>query len=459
MSSGSSAISSSSTPATITFNGTSTYSSDFQTVLNRAVQTASLPMQAAQQEVTTLQSQQSALTTLDSSFTTLQNDIQSIASAVSGAASAQVSNTSALTATASSGALNGTYTIQVDDPGSSATSLSGSTLTTVTDPTSQNISSATSFTLTADGNTYTITPSGTSLDDLATAINAAGDGVQATIVNVSATLTPDYRLALADTNVGPDTIQLTAGSTPLMDPLAAGSYAMYKINGSPMDIQGTSSQITLAPGLSANLLQQTTSPVTITVSTDYSGLKSALSQFTTDYNSAVSTLSQDYGQNGGALSGQSIVYSLSGLLNEIAQYTTSSTGSVNSLSDLGMSIGSSGILSFDASTFSAANITDIQQFLGNTTSSGFLLIANNALTSITSSNGLLQSDDNSIQSDITSENTYIAQEQVRISNLQTSLQAQLSAADAAIATLQSQTSYYTDLFNAEYGNGTNSTGG
>ena len=190
-------------------------------------------------------------------------------------------------------------------------------------------------------------------------------------------------------------------------------------------MQSTSSQLTLAPGLTVNLLQQTTSPVTITVSTSYNSLQSALSTFATDYNSAVSALGQQRGQNGGALSGQSIVYTLTNVLQSFSQYTASS-GSVKSLNDLGLTLDQSGNLSFNAAAFSAANIADVQQFLGNTTSSGFLLSASNTLTSIADPNtGMLQTADNSIQSEITSENNYISQEQVRINDLQTSLQQQL----------------------------------
>jgi flagellar hook-associated protein 2 len=464
MGTSSSALTSSSGSGTITFTGTSTYSADFQAVLNRAVEIASLPMAAAQSEVTTLQSQQSALTSLDTSFTTLQNDIQNIDSTVSGAPSAQVSDTSALTATTSAGALSGTYSIQIDDTGSSTTTLSSAGLTAVTDPTSGNISSAASFTLTVNDSSHTITPSGASLESLASAINAAGDGVQATIVNLGSTSSPDYRLSLTSTELGADSIQLTAANQPLLDTLSTGADAKYTLNSNTSDaiqIQSTSSQVTLAPGLTVNLLQETTSPVTITVSTDYSGLQSALSTFTTDYNAAVTTLSSHYGQNGGALQGQSIIYQLSGILNTLLQYNSSSgSGSVGSLGDLGLGINENGVLSFDARTFSAANPADVQKFLGSTTSSGFLQTANNALTSITDPiAGILQTADDSIQTDVTNENNYIAQEQVRIGTLQTTLTQQLSAADAAIATLQSQDTYYQELFTAEYGNGTSSTSG
>ena len=243
MASSSTSVTPSSSSGTIAFTGTSTYSADFQAVLNRAVETASLPVATAQSEVTTLQGQQSALTALDTSFTTLQNDIQSIDSAVAGAPSAQVSNTSALTATTSAGALNGTYSVQIDDTGSSTTTLSSAGLTTVTDPTTGNISSSTSFTLTVNGKSSTITPSGTSLESLASAINAAGDGVQATIVNVGSTSSPDYRLSLTSTELGADSIQLTAGSQPLLDTLSTGTDAKYTLNSGTSDstqVQSTS---------------------------------------------------------------------------------------------------------------------------------------------------------------------------------------------------------------------------
>src|SRR5580698_9522591 len=147
----------SSTPAPITFNGSSTYSSAFQQVITRAVSIASLPLQSLQNSVSNLTSQQSELTTIGTDFSALQNAVQALGSAAGGSATAQVSDTSALTATATAGALPGTYTIQVDDPGSSTATLSEAGLTTVTDPSSENISASSTFTLTLNGVATTIT--------------------------------------------------------------------------------------------------------------------------------------------------------------------------------------------------------------------------------------------------------------------------------------------------------------
>jgi flagellar hook-associated protein 2 len=291
-----------------------------------------------------------------------------------------------------------------------------------------------------------------------TAINNSGDGVQATIVNVGSTSSPDYRLAVTSDNLAPDSIQLTdTTGTDLLGTLSTGSNTQYTVNGQSNVIYSNTNDVTLSPGLTVQLYQQTASPVTITVSQTYSGLQSALSNLSSAYNSAVSALAADRGQNGGALTGDQIIYQLSEMLQSIATYANGG-GSVNSLSDLGLTLSQSGQMSFDSSTFNGAETNAIQQFLGSTSTSGFLQTANSDLLSMTAPvTGLLQSQDNNLQTQIGSDNAQIAQQQTIISDLQTNLTQQLSAADAAIATLQAQTSYFQQLFTATYGNGTNSS--
>jgi flagellar hook-associated protein 2 len=435
----------------ITFSGSSTFSSSFQQVLQRAVAIASMPLQAMQNSVATFQGQQSALTTLQSGFSVLQNDIQSISTAATGSMTASVSDGTVVSATASSSALPGTYSIEVDDMGSSTTTISNANLPVVSDPTTTSISTASSYTLTIDGTAHTITPAGGSLEDLASAINSAGVGAQATIVNLGSNTSPNYRLSVTSTNLGADTIQLNAGATSLLTTLSTGADAQYKVNGNSTKIQSTSSLVTLAPGLTVNLLESAPGqPVTITVAANFDSLSGALSTFATDYNSASQAIRQNIGQNGGALSGESIVYSLSQVLNQVAQFTGAS-GSVRSLSDLGLSLDSTGQLSFDASQFSSSNPTDVQSFLGGITSGGFLQAANNAISGVADPNtGALATEFNTLASEVTNENSQISDEQARINDLQTSLTAQLTAADASIAVLEQQKTYYANLFAAEY---------
>ena len=435
----------------ITFTGSSTYSSSFQQVIQRAVNIASLPLQSLQSSVSTLKSQQSAIASLGSSFTTLHGAIQQIATAAGANATASVSNSSSVSATASSGALPGVYSIQVDDPGSSTTTLSKSTLTTVTDPATGDISSATSFTLTVNGAAHTVTNTGNSLSGLAEIINAGGYGVQATIVNLGGSSNPDYRLALTGTQLGSDTIQLTDGSNDLLDTLSTGAPAQYKINGGTTDVQSNSSQVAIAPGVTINLLAQSTSPVKITVSRSFSTVQSALSSFVSAYNSAFDALAQNRGQNGGALSGDSLVFTLTNVLRQVSQYQAGS-GTISSLSDLGLTLDDTGHLSLDTSALANPNAAALSHFLGDTISGGFLKAANDAVNGITdSTKGLVATDYNNLGDQITNLNAQVADQQSKITDLENNLQAQLSQADAAIATLQSQKTYFQELFQATYG--------
>ena len=246
-------------------------------------------------------------------------------------------------------------------------------------------------------------------------------------------------MAITSNNLGPDTIQLSDSSgNNLLNTLSTGADAEYKVNGIATDIQSTSSQVTLAPGLTVDLLAQSSSPVTITVTNSTSGLTNALSGFVSAYNTAVTGLQKNEGQNGGALQGDSLIYTLTNTLNQIAEFASGS-GSVLSLADLGVTLQQNGQLSFDQGVaLSSANASDVQQFLGSVGSSGFLQAANNELTSVTDpTNGLIAGDFNAVQAfKITNDNTQISNDQSNISQLQTNLTAQLSQADAAIATLR-----------------------
>lgn len=434
-----------------TFSGSSTYSASFQQVLTRAVQTASLPMQQTENDVNTATSEQGAITSLEGTFQSLDTALQAIGTAAAGSNSATVSDPSEVSATTTSSALAGTYSIQVDSLGSYTTTLSQAGSTPVTDPTTQNISSASSFTLTVNGVDTTITPTGTSLEDLASAINSSTAGVQATIVNVGSGSSADYRLVVTSTSLSGDTIGLSDGKTSnLLSTVSTGAPATYQVNGSSTVLDSNSPQVTLSPGLTVTLLAQSSTPATITVATDYSSLQTALSSFATAYNSAVTAVHGQIGQSGGALSGQSIVYTLSDVLQQISQYTSGS-GAVETLNDLGLTVDDTGTMSFDSSTFSALNTTDVTQFLGSVSTGGFVQTAENALTSVDdSTTGDLATEYNAFQTEITNDNQQVTNDQNQIGLMETNLESQLTQADAAIATLQTQQSYFQELFQAEY---------
>jgi flagellar hook-associated protein 2 len=442
--------------SSINFSGSSTFSADFQAVIERVVSRAQIPLQTKQAQVSALNGQQSALNQLTSTLTGVQLAVDALSDAVNGPPVVTVSDGTALSGTATSTALKGTYSVQVDDIGSSTTTLSLDGLTSVSDPSISSVSSSRSFTLTVNGVGHSLTLASGTLDALVDAVNNASAGVQATIVNVSSTSTPDYRLAISSTGFGGDTIQLNDGSADLLNTLSTGTPVKYKINGSPVDIQSNSRDVTLSPGLTVSLKKTTTSPVTVTTGPSIASLNSALSGLASAYNAAFDNLTQHRGQNGGALSGQSIVYTVTNALRAIAQYAGGS-GSVASLTDLGLALGSTGHLNFNPGNVTDSTVAAAKAFLGNETSSGFLKTAKDRLTSLTdASTGVLQVNVQTIQDRIKAETKLIADDQSRISTLQQNLLNQLSRADAVIAGLQSQANYFQQVFQATYGKNNNS---
>ena len=434
------------TVASPNFQGHSKYANDLQQVLTRAVSIAALPLQQLQNQEQTLTDQQSALNGLSSVFGSLQSALQSIGSAA-GNVSATVSSPSAIQASASSTALPGTYSIQVNSLGSFTTTLSNAGTPVVTDPTTANISPAANFTLTINGTGHTITPSGTSLIDLANAINSAGLGAQATVVNVGSNASPDYRLSVTSNNLAADTIQLNDGTNDLLNTVSTGAAATYQVNGQNTVLQSNTRQVTLAPGLTVTMLQTTAgSPVSITLAQDSSSLSNSLGSFATAYNAAVDALGKQHGKNAGALAGQSLILSLNQTLSSINQYT-GTTGTLTSMTDVGLNLDSTGHITFDPTALSANSLTAVQQFLGSTSSGGFLKAANDALTSITdNTSGMIRASLTSLQDGISRQNNLISQEQDRINNLATNLEARLSSADATLAVLDAQVSFMTSLF-------------
>ena len=184
-----------------TFTGTSSYSKDFQNVIDRATAIASLPIQLLTNQQTALNAQSGAITKLDTKFTALQSAIQGIQDAMGGAAfQAGVSDPKVLTATVGAGATEGAYSIDVTKIGSYAGSLTAQTWNAAADP-SGNL---TTYNLVVNGKTYAIVPTDNSAATVASTINAQyGNLVHATALNVGPIDTPDYRISLQSTTLGP----------------------------------------------------------------------------------------------------------------------------------------------------------------------------------------------------------------------------------------------------------------
>jgi len=438
----------------VTFNGSSSYAADLQQTITHAVDIASIPLNQLNRNVTALQAQATEIGYLQNGFNLLQNAIKSLTAGVNGGGlSASVADDTIASANlVSSSTINaGTYSLNVINAGSPSVSVSNTGLPTVTDPTSTSISTASSYTLTVNGSTLTITPVANSLNALAQAINTSGAGVSATVINLGSPSAPSYTLSLQSTALGNIPIQLNDGTQDLLNTLSTGTQAQYQVNGQPATaISSSSSTVTLAPGLTVNLLH--TGQTSITVANDPSAASTAISSFITAYNATVDELATNRGTAAGPLSGQGIVFSLGQTLRGLVGFT-GGAGSVTTLADLGVTFDGKGHLAFDQEQFAsvaAANPGDLASFLGNGKGSGFLAAASSIIDGVTNpSNGIFQAQQATIQHRIDADNLEISDTQDRINTMQTQLTAQMSAADALLSKLQSQVSFMTQLFQAQ----------
>jgi flagellar hook-associated protein 2 len=443
-----SSSSSSSNPTGI-FTGTSAYSQDFQNIIERAVAIASLPITLLTNQQTTLTNQSNELSTLDTKFTALQTAIQGISDAMSGASyDTTVSDPSVVSASVSDGAAEGVYSIEVNNIGSYATSLSTNTW----DSTAAPAGTTSTYSLVVGGTTYSFSPADNSAATVASTINSQyGNLVNATAVNVGSASSPDYRISLQNTTLGATTLDIQDSSgASLQTQQQGGEEAEYEVNNSGVIVDSNTRNVSIATGLNLNLLATSSGPVDVTVTRSTSALSTALSTFADAYNAAATELDNQRGQSGGALQGQSIVNNLSQALSSISTYTSSD--GVGSLSNLGLSLGTNGQITYDATALMAAdfgNSAGVAAFLGSASGGGFLEAATNTMTGLEDpTTGLVKTSETNLQSEITSLGTTITDKQNTVADMQTQLTNQMAQADAAIASMEQQYSYLSSMFSA-----------
>jgi flagellar hook-associated protein 2 len=163
----------------------------------------------------------------------------------------------------------------------------------------------------------------------------------------------------------------------------------------------------------------------------------------------VDELNVNRGQGGGALTGDALIYTLSQSLRDISSFTGGS-GSVQNITDVGLTFDKNGHLNFDQTVFTnavAAHPGDMSAFLGSPTTGGFLKDATDTMNGLGDpTNGVLETTIASAQTAIDNQNQKISDEQDRITALTTSLTSRIDAADALIASLEQQQTYFTTLF-------------
>jgi flagellar hook-associated protein 2 len=434
-----------STSAPPTLSGISKFASDFQSVLTRAVAIAQLPVTALQNRDADILQKEQQLSTLGVSVGDLGASLFALGSlAQNKALVASSSNSSVVSVQATGATAPATYTISNITSVASAASETSQSGYATSNATA--VSSTGTLKLVVGSGSFTIhlTPSTNNLVGLRDAINNSGLGVTAAVLTTGTGATPNY-LSVSANNTGATTLQviddptLGGANANLLTNTNQGSDAIFKLNGLNVDKPGNTVSDVI-PGATFTIASTTTgaAKVTLSLASDRTQLETALEDFATKYNAAVDAVNAQVGKSAGLLSGDFIVRQIQQDLRQVT--SVKGSGAIQSLSDLGIQLGSDGKIAFNTTTFNSLTDSQISSaftFLGSTTTGlGGLSQQFSQLTDPTT--GLIQGQQDSyaatdkrLQGNISDLNT-------RISRLQARLTAQLQTADALQAQLSAQ---------------------
>jgi len=428
----------------VTLNGVSQYSTDLQNILNRAVQIAQIPLTILQNKDSDTLTRETQLGTLSTAVSGLAASLTSLGSvAASQALSATSSDNNVVQAFATGATTAATYTI--NSVTTAASTASERTLNHFADSTSTPISSTGTLDLLVGSQHHVFTLSNNSLIGARDAINSLNAGVNASILTTSG---GNY-LSLTATSTGHKTLQLIDDPITLSNPGGAntnlltstnqGTDAVFQLNGINVD-QASNTVNSVIPGVTLNIVGPSNTPVTVALASNAGPLSSALQSFVDNYNTLHDAVNGQVGPAAGLLQGETVVTQLEASLRQVASYRNATSGTVTSLSDLGITFDPTGKASLDpnvVNSLSGQQLTDAFQFVGSATSglAGFSQTFTQFSDPITGlikieSDGLARTD-RSLQNQIGTLNT-------RISGMQATLAARLQAADALLANLQSQ---------------------
>jgi flagellar hook-associated protein 2 len=194
-------------------------------------------------------------------------------------------------------------------------------------------------------------------------------------------------------------------------------------------------------------------PVQVQIDNDTSSVTTALSTMVKDYNAVVSALTAQEGKNASGsaepLYGSPLISQLQQMLS--SSLNTPSGTSLTSMTQIGLSLNSDGTLSLDTDQLNTAlnnNYSGVQAFFQNTNSFGLGLgqAINNAGTG--SSTSVLSQAQTANSNAETNLNSTISTMDTRIAAQQTSLTAELNAANQTLQEIPMQLNMVNEIYSA-----------
>ena len=431
----------------LTITTVSQYGSDLQSVLNRAVEIADIPVQQLQNQEEDNQTKQAALIGLNTDISTFVNDLNNLGTLASTGSLTPSSSDSNVSVSNTGATAAGSWTISNIQSIASAASALTSANSPYADASSTQVSSSGQLTLEVDGTTYptiSLTSATNNLNGVAAALNAiSGDPVSATVITAGS---GENYLSVTANNTGEGTVQLFDGSddtgTNLLADSTAGTNLEFDLDGYSVN-QSSNVVNSVVQGLTFTFNgMPSSSNVTLSLTTDPSQLSTALSTFVQDYNTLANDIAQQTTSSSpGPLMGDMALTSLESDMQQLVSYQgNQGSNGVNNLAALGITLNDSGQMSFSQSTFDALSSSQVQSaisFIGSSTS-GLASLANTFDQLSDPTDGMIQSEESGIDQTDTDISDQIATKNQQIQSMQQNLSSQLEQADTLISQLQSQ---------------------
>ena len=433
---------------------------------------------AITKQETATQTRLSGLGTLKSALSTFQTAVQKLKDgSLFKAAQAVSSDESVLKVTAGVGSVAGTHAIKVTQlaqaqQSTTATEYANSAAAVADVGGTLNFTYPSGSTKTAFS--VTIDATNNTLAGIRDTINSSTDnnGVTASIINVDSTVTPGAtisKLVLTSKDSGTAngfTLAVTGGDAGLdkLNTATSTNYSTVSATDAIINIDGqtatrsTNSMTDVIQGVTLDLqaLQSSAdSPVNVNVSLDNTAINKTITDFVSGYN-ALRTTTNSLGKYGGtssgstngALIGDSTLLNItSNLRQDTSNPVSSATSKYNSLALIGISIDKDGVMSLDSTklnTALSANLSAVSDVFSS--SNGVATRLDSRLTGYLQSGGALDTQQTSLGKQLKSLSTKKDAVQLRLDNLQKSLQKQFIAMDLAVGQLKSTATFLTQKF-------------
>jgi flagellar hook-associated protein 2 len=402
----------------------------------------------------TLDAQVSAFGTFTAALDTLKLALPALEDPSALAAfTATVADKNIATATTTSDAVAGNYSLQVNN------------LATVATATSAPLASATqvgtgTLTIAAGGvsTDIAIDSSNNTLAGIAAAINSAPNnpGVTASVI----TATDGARLVLTGTRTGAAnqiTVTPTGGDGGLAS-LALTTVPAQDANFTLNGFAATSASNVVSgalTGVTINLLgaSAAATPTQLTISPDTSSAQASIDKFVTAVNGVLTSIQtltayDPSTQTAGPLNGNATLQSFQNQLQKLLGQVTSGTSGVTSLTDLGISAGTDGTYTTDDTKLGnalSANLAAIGNLLGGT--NGIATQLSSLIDGYTKPGGLLATINQGLQtslSNVSDQQTALA---AQLAAYSARLTAEYNAMDTAVAQLKQTQTFLNAEFN------------